>query len=211
MAAIFVIAWARSMIANKATKIGGLLLAAGSSSRLGQPKQLLVFEGKTLIRRSAEVLIESGCEPVVVVLGAETEACTEELAGLSVTIHINSDWPSGMGSSIASGLGRLQTISSNLDAVMVALCDQPHVTTQHLKSLITEFQTSNAEIVAAEYGQTIGVPAVFAREIFPDLKRLDADKGARDIIRNHASETRTVPIDAAKIDIDTLSDYEALV
>ena len=104
---------ARSMTANSKAKIGGLLLAAGGSSRLGQPKQLLEFEGKTLIRRAAETLVYSQCEPIVVVLGAEIEYSAIQIADLSVSICINENWQTGMSSSIISGLGSLLRSSPN--------------------------------------------------------------------------------------------------
>src|SRR5439155_6210098 len=98
------------MTGNSEAKIGGLLLAAGGSSRLGRPKQLVEFEGKTLIRRATETLAASVCDPMVVVLGAEVDGCIEEIAGLAVDICINRGWHYGISSSIKAGLGMLQRI-----------------------------------------------------------------------------------------------------
>src|SRR3990170_2001437 len=98
------------MTESSVPKIGGLLLAAGGSRRLGTPKQLLEFEGKTLLLRAAEALVETSCEPVVVVLGAEIERSKDEIEDLPVSFAINDDWESGMSSSIRVGLEKLLAI-----------------------------------------------------------------------------------------------------
>ena len=189
------------MTENKAPKIGGLLLAAGGSTRFGSPKQLAIYQGKTLIRRAAETLISSGCNLNVVVLGAEIQGSTKVLDGLPINICINEDWRSGMSSSIKAGLENLLTIEPNLEAVLITLCDQPHVTADSFKLLISEFQTKAAAIAAAEYTETTGVPAVFSRKLFDDLLTLEGDKGARNLIRSR-NDLVTVAIDAAAIDVD---------
>ncbi len=110
-------------------KVGGLLLAAGGSSRLGQPKQLLQFKGKTLLRHAAEAMAGSMCDPVVVVLGAETERSANEIEGLPVVACVNENWQIGMSSSIKAGLAKLcREIEPDIDAVLISLCDQPFVT-----------------------------------------------------------------------------------
>ena len=153
------------MTANNPPKIGGILLAAGGSTRFGSPKQLAIYQGKSLIRRAAETLVSSGCDLNVVVLGAEIEASTEELQGLPISICLNENWKSGMSSSIKAGLEYLLNLEPKLDAVLITLCDQPHVTTDALQLLLSEFQANSALVVAAKYGKTIGVPAVFSREL----------------------------------------------
>ena len=189
------------MTDNKAPKIGGLLLAAGGSTRFGSPKQLAIYQGKTLIRRAAETLTATGTNPNVVVLGAEIQGSTKVLDGLPINICVNEDWRSGMSSSIKAGLENLLTIEPNLEAVLITLCDQPHVTADSFKLLISEFQTKAAAIAAAEYTETTGVPAVFSRKLFDDLLTLEGDKGARNLIRSR-NDLVTVAIDAAAIDVD---------
>lgn len=187
-------------------KIAGLLLAAGGSSRLGQPKQLIEFEGKTLIRRAAEALIEAGCSPVVVVLGAEVERSSEQLEGLDVEIIVNDEWKSGMSSSIRCGMKPI----GDADAVLVTLVDQPFVTGEKLRHLIEAFKSGKPEIVAAEYNGIAGVPAVFAASLFPALTSIEGDKGARGIIRN-SSNAITIPLPEATTDIDRTSDLDRLM
>ena len=199
------------MTANKTGKIGGILLAAGGSSRLGRPKQLVEFQGKTLIRRAAETLVCSQCEPIVVVLGAEIERSTAELNGLDVAICINEKWQTGMSSSIISGLRSLLTIEPNLHAVVITLCDQPHVNSVDIDNLITAFKVSGPPIVAAKYGETTGVPALFSRKLFDDLLQLEGDKGARQLIQHNFESVETIEIEKAAIDIDKLDDADRLI
>jgi len=193
------------MTANKDLKIGGILLAAGGSSRLGRPKQLLNFEGKTLIRRAAETLADSQCGPVVVVLGAEVEGSTIELSGLPVQICKNQDWAAGMSSSIISGLTQIEDINSDVSAVVITLVDQPQVTTENIDQLVNEFLRSGHSIVAAQYNGTIGVPALFAAGHFDDLLNLRGDKGARDLLRKTKNKAM-IKMDEAAYDIDSLED-----
>lgn len=198
------------MAVHKDLKIGGILLAAGGSSRLGRPKQLLEFNGKSLIRRAADTLVNSNCRPITVVLGAETERSTAELDGLDVAICINENWQSGMSSSIVAGLNSLLKTEPTLDAVVVTLCDQPHVDSADIDEIIAAFSETQRPIVAAQYGETTGVPALFSREMFADLFQLEGDKGARQLIRENSELVRSVHIEKAAIDIDTVDDADRI-
>ena len=110
-----------------------------------------------------------------------------------------------MSSSIKAGLEYLLNLEPKLDAVLITLCDQPHVTTDSLQLLLTKFQAESTAIAAAQYGETIGVPALFSRELFDELIYLEGDKGARNLIRSR-NDLVTVEIDTAAIDIDTPDD-----
>lgn len=194
------------MTGNENQKIGGLLLAAGGSSRLGQPKQLLQFEGKTLLRRAAETLVNSECDPVVVVLGAARENFAAEIAKLPVTICINENWQTGMSSSIKAGLRELLDIEPAIAAVMITLGDQPNVSADHVGLFAAEFRRSDATIIAAEYGGTVGVPALFSCEMFDQLMQIAGDKGARELIRNRTDGIVKIKLEEAAFDIDTLDE-----
>lgn len=198
------------MTGNETSKVGGLLLAAGGSSRLGRPKQLLQFQGKSLLRRAAETLLKSTCGPIVVVLGAEFNESQAEIADLPLKICINENWQTGMSSSIKAGLQKLLTIEPELAAVIITLCDQPHVNADHIDLFAAEHHRSGAAIIAAEYGGTVGVPALFAREMFERLSQLEGDKGARDLIRNRVDVVVTIKLEEAAFDIDTLIDLDKL-
>ncbi len=197
------------MTANKDAKIGGLLLAAGGSSRLGQPKQLVRFDGKTLIRRAGEMLAESVCNPVAIVLGAEIDESRRELEGLEISVCTNAEWNVGISSSIGSGLSHLLDLEPDLDAVLIALCDQPYVTTNDIDLLTAEFQRGEASIVASAYDGVVGVPAVFGKELFDSLFELTGDQGARYLVRR-SDNVATVEVGQATFDVDTISDLQTL-
>ena len=193
------------MTGNEHLKIGGLLLAAGGSSRLGRPKQLVVFEGKTLLRRAAETLVDSPCNPVVVVLGAEINQSRIQIEDIPVAVCINSQWRTGMSSSIKAGLRAIVDLEPNLAAIVITLCDQPYISTDDIDRLTTEFRQSNTAIVAAAYENTIGVPALFSRESFNELLHLEGDTGARHLLRNRKNVI-AVKMHNATFDIDTTDD-----
>lgn len=190
-------------------KIAGLLLAAGGSTRFGSPKQLAEFEGESLIRRAAKALIEAGCDQVMVVLGAEIDRSSIQVADLRVSTTINLDWETGMSSSIRCGLSSILELWPEPDGVLISLCDQPAILAEHLSQFIKKFAESGAPIIASEYENTSGVPALFSHEMFPELLALEGDKGARDLIRN---STSVVTIDLREVywDIDTKHDLVGL-
>lgn len=190
------------MTANRSAKIGGILLAAGGSSRLGRPKQLISYRGKTLIRHSAIALIGAGCSPVVVVLGGEVEGSKAELHDLDAEIALNTDWQSGMSSSIVCGIQRLIKIEPQIDAVLITLCDQPDITATFLTRFIERYRLEPQDIIATDHGEVKGVPALFSKTLFGHLRSLTGDKGARDLIRN-ADNVAIIRADAVFSDIDT--------
>lgn len=190
------------MTGNSVGKIGGLLLAAGASRRFGSPKQLAQFEGQSLLRRAAESLVRSSCEPIVVVLGAEIQQSSAEIADLPINIQVNQDWQLGMSSSIKSGLVKLRSIEPGLAAVIITLCDQPRVTAELIELFSDKFRATRDAIIAAEYGATNGVPALFSRAMFVELLNLTGDKGARDLIRGR-EDVSTINLEEAQFDIDS--------
>lgn len=189
--------------------IAGLLLAAGGSSRLGRPKQLVEFEGKTLLRRAAEALIEAGCSPIFVVLGAETERSLQELGGLDLVVVVNDSWRSGMGSSISLGVKSLMEREAGANAILISLCDQPFVTAEKLRGFPDKYLKTRADVVAAGYNDVAGVPALFSSLAFPDLAALEGEKGAREIIKS-SPDAITIPLPEAAIDIDRIDDLTSL-
>ncbi len=196
-------------------KVGVVLLAAGGSSRLGRPKQLLVHQGKTLVRRAAEAAVTAGCGPVVAVLGAQAGAVAAELAGLPVhTVH-NEAWEAGLGGSLRVGLRALEAAGpagadSVVDGSLVMLCDQLRVDADHLRALVKAFQRTEAPIVASGYEGTRGVPALFSRAIFPELEALAPDEGARGVIARKPSRVVEVALEGGGEDVDTKADLSRL-
>lgn len=186
-------------------KIVVVVLAAGRSSRMdGEAKQLLEFQGKTLLRRAAETALRTKL-PTIIVLGANHEKFKKEIEDLPLKITFNKNWESGISSSIKTALSALKKNAP--DAVIFTLCDQPLVTTGILRRLRKVFIETNKPIAACRYENTVGVPALFAREIFSELENLQADEGAKKIIVKDLSRTALVAAPEAACDVDTARDY----
>lgn len=188
-------------------RTGLILLAAGSSERMGASKQLLEYRGRPLVRHAAAAALQSRCRPVIVVLGARASAVREALAGLPVECVENPRWAEGMGTSIQAGLRA--AIAHEVDGVVLALADQPLVTAGSYDRLTAAHAASGKAIAASEYSGTVGVPAFFAAECFPELEALAPGQGCKDLILAHASAAR-VACPEAGTDIDTPSEYARL-
>jgi molybdenum cofactor cytidylyltransferase len=191
--------------------IGAVILAAGPSSRMGRPKQLLEYGGQTLVRRAAVAAQDAGCNPAVVVTGAHAAAVKEELHGLKLQVANNSEWESGMGSSIRAGVQALVSANDKVTALVLMLCDQPFVTSDVLSKLITARRETGREIVASSYGGTIGVPALFDKAFFTELVRLESGAGAKQLIQRHLTQVHLLPFPQGEIDLDTPADFDRLL
>lgn len=195
--------------------IGLIVLAAGASTRLaaGTPKQLLRYEGRSLLRRAAETSLASVCRPIIVVTGAHNTETTHEVIDLPVIIAHNERWRDGMSASIAKGLTTLEAASDQAPprAVVLMLCDQPFVSSEHINMLVTTYLTTGKPIVASSYADARGVPALFDRRAFPALMKLQGDRGARALLAaQSARDIACVPFQRGIVDIDTVRDYEDL-
>lgn len=189
-----------------------ILLAAGSSSRLGQPKQLLSYQGQTLLRRAAETAVAAAAgAPVVIVTGALHEELLPELAGLPVQVVRCHNWQLGMGASLKTGLALLEKMGPALHSVLVMLCDQPFVTPDLLQQLIITHTTTGQPIVAAQYGQVRGVPVLFGAEALPLLHQIPDAAGANQLLKQHSQLVSIVPFPEGSIDVDTPEQYAALL
>jgi molybdenum cofactor cytidylyltransferase len=190
------------------SNIGLIILAAGASTRMGTPKQLLSYRGRSFVCHITEVAIASVCQPIAVVLGANAERIKPELSQLPVQIVENQQWAEGMGSSIRVGLEALNTVNQNLEAVAIALCDQPFVSSQTLNQIVEAYRFTGKPIIASEYSRTLGVPVLFSRTLFSELMDLNSTQGAKQLIKKHIHEVFSVPFPEGSIDIDTPKDYE---
>ena len=192
-------------------KTGALILAAGESSRLGQPKQLIQFHGKSLVRRMVDAARKARCSPTVVVIGSDREEVERELKAESVVIVENKNWRLGMSTSIRAGVRRLIDDAPTLEAVVLLVCDQPFVDARTIARLITLREKTKRAIVASRYANTLGVPALFDRSCFQELAALDNATGAKTVILSNHERVAEFPFPEGRIDIDTLDDYEKLV
>ena len=190
--------------------IGVIILAAGASSRLGTPKQLLQYAGKTLLQQSLQVAVDSIARPVIVVLGADADHIKKETDFSSALAIVNADWEEGMASSIRSGINALLKIDPLAEGAVLMLCDQPYTTSALVNELVAVHQNTGKAIVASSYSDTLGVPALFHKSIFPELLQLEDDLGAKGIIQQHAKDTEVVAFSKGNVDIDTEADYQKL-
>ena len=190
---------------------GVVLLAAGASTRLGQPKQLLDYRGKSLLRHAIDLATEIGAKPIVTVLGAHANQLISEAEQQGVTVLINNDWKEGMASSIRHGLTGLLQINPGVPAVIFMVCDQPFVTIDVLQNLLDEYTSTGKPMIACKYDGSIGTPALFDKTTFASLLQLKGDAGAKSILKARPDLVSTVRFPGGNIDIDTLADYENLV
>ena len=189
-------------------RFGIIILAAGASTRMGTPKQLLEIDGKPLVVRAAEAALGSEGWPVVVVLGANAERIRPCLARLPALIAENPTWAEGMASSIRAGITTLRQFSRSLDAAVVALCDQAAFAPKTIAQLVEAQRTSGRSIVAARYAGKNGAPALFLREHFATLAALTGDAGARALLNGPAEQVTAVYLPELAFDLDTPGDYE---
>src|SRR5665213_1527151 len=187
---------------------GIIILAAGSSSRLGQPKQNLAFKGQTLLQRAIDAALGSACRPVIVVLGANIETIKPTIADKPVHIASNQDWSEGMASSIRLGVTELKKVQPGADSVILMLCDQPFVTSVILDQLVQS--KSKKGIVACGYNDTIGVPVLFDEFYFDDLRSLKGQEGAKNFLLKYPDAVTEVSFPLGSIDIDTVKDFKKI-
>ena len=188
--------------------VGIILLAGGESSRLGRPKQLLTYQGQTLLRYSLQVALDSHAQPIIAVVGSDADTMQKEINDNRVHVVVNKEWPEGMASSIRCGVKAITGTSPAAEGVIIMVCDQPYVTSQLLNELITAHQETGKPIVPSGYENTFGPPVLFHRALFDELLQLKGDIGARGIIKQHINDVEVVPFPDGTYDIDTEADYE---
>ena len=187
-----------------------ILLAAGASVRLGQPKQLLQVEGKSLLRRAAEAAVASGAAPVIVVLGSDAHRLTPELSGLPVFSVLNGAWQEGMGSSLRCGVEAVQLQAPSTSAVLFMVCDQPRITAAHLQALWNRYAASG-RVIAVQHAGRPGVPAIFPAKYLPELGKIAGDQGARSLLSSLPdTDIELVGLPEAALDVDTPADLARL-
>ena len=196
---------------EKKSEIGLIILAAGASVRMGKPKQSLEFNGETLLQRAVQTAHETECRPIIVVLGAQADNLKNEIKDFDVQIAENADWKKGMGSSIKTGLEKILEINSQINGVLIMVCDQPFVSVELVNQIVETHRKTGSLITASKYSETLGVPALFDRRIFPQLLSLENEGGAKKIIKQFQNETAFVSFEEGKFDVDTPEDYLKLI
>jgi molybdenum cofactor cytidylyltransferase len=189
--------------------IGTLVLAAGESKRMGRPKQLLPIGETSLILHTIHAIEQAEIPNIQVVLGAHSDEIEQELRDHPVGIIVHSDWRLGIGSSLKFGLDHLLEVRPEITGLLVCVCDQPAVTGQHIQQLVQEFHSGDFDAVASAYADSAGVPAILSRRLFPDIRKLADDEGARRILDRPGLKLKLIPLEGGEIDLDTPSDYES--
>ncbi len=190
--------------------VGAVILAAGGSSRLGQPKQLLSFQSESLMRRAVRSAHEAGCTCLVVVAGHARERIEIELRGTPAVVVENTEWQRGLGTSVRCGLRHLLSSRPEIDAAVLLACDQPFLDASVIGSLIERQANSGKPIVASSYASTLGVPALFHRSCFESLFALPDDSGAKMLIESRSADVAQIDFEKGAVDIDTPADFEQL-
>lgn len=187
-----------------------LLMAAGGSKRMGATiKQLLPWKGTTLINDALNTALQTNAQQVKVVLGAHAAEIKKKIPG-AIECYTCQDWEKGLGTSIAHGVRNIISSSDRQDKILIMLADHPFIDADFLNSLIDTAVKSPKLIVATNYREKAGVPAIFDKILFEALAALKGDTGARGIIEKHKDSTVLLQNEEAEKDVDTLEDYELL-
>jgi molybdenum cofactor cytidylyltransferase len=193
------------------SNIGVIILGAGSSSRLGQAKQLLKYEEKTLLQRVLDTLKTVPFSSKVVVLGANAEEIMNSTEAKDVKFVINTEWEEGIASSIRTGMRQVLDFNPALEHILFLLTDQPFVSDHLIHELLKKHLDGKNLITGSKYNNIVGVPAIFEKSIFPDLLKLSGDHGARYIINQDPKKVATVNFELGHFDVDTQEDYKKLL
>lgn len=192
------------------TDIAVIILAAGGSRRLGQPKQLLPYRGKSLLRHAASCAVQLTEGATFIVTGAKSELMIEELEDYDVTIIRNAFWEEGLSTSVRAGLSAALETNADLTGCLFTVCDQPYLSTALLQEIRVAAHHSGKGIAAAIYNEVAGTPVFFDRKYFPQLCALQGDERAQSLLQKYPEDLVTIPFAEGAIDIDTPDDYKKL-
>jgi len=193
------------------SNIAIVILAAGASKRMGEPKQLLKWGDTTLINHAINTAVAINSKEILVVLGAHYELIEKSIENSEVTILNNLHWEKGLGKSIAFAIDYLQNSKLDVDGVIVILSDQPLITSDFLKSIVSKFQPNKNQIIATSYGKgKQGVPALFDKFYFNELITLSDDHGAKDLLKKYKDHVEALSPPTENKDLDTNEDYTNL-
>jgi molybdenum cofactor cytidylyltransferase len=193
-----------------ASHVAALILAAGSSSRMGRPKQLLDWGGRPLVRVAAETALAARLDPLLVVVGGAQAEVEAALADLPLRLVANPSYAAGQSTSLRVGIAAL---GPEVAAVVVLLGDQPFMTPPIVERLVAAWQSSGATIVAPSYAGQRGNPVLFDRAVFPELLAIEGDQGARAVLAADPARVTLVAFDDPRplADVDTPEDYQRLI
>ncbi len=195
------------------SKVTILILAAGSSSRMGKIKQLLPWKDSTLLEHTIKIAKLSKANQVIVVLGSNAQLIKETINTKTNNVIFleNTEWKLGMGTSISCGVNYLLDLNNDTDAALILLADQALIDTEYLNEMIDLYNSGKIELIGTRYADKIGVPALFERIYFTDLQKLDGDHGAQLFLKKLGDKVFGLNPLGKAYDVDTLEDYNKLL
>lgn len=191
------------------SKTGIIILAAGNSTRMGEPKQLMKYKNKTFLQHIIDEAKGAHLNPVICVTGYQSDLITNSISVMGTLIVYNVRWSEGMGSGISTGIKQL--LLSDVDSVILAVSDQPHVSSELFRTMIGWKDESGKGIVACTYAGTLGTPVLFTKNYFNRLQLLNGNQGAKNIVKLNLPDVCPVEFEKGSVDIDTKQDYEKLI
>jgi molybdenum cofactor cytidylyltransferase len=192
--------------AELSPRVMAVLLAAGSSTRMGRNKLLLPLGGQAVVRRAVQAAIDSGVDRVVVVLGHEADLVRSQLDGLACEVIVNPDYERGVGTSLHAGIR-----AAAADAVVVLLADMPFVTAEMIRGVVDRHRSTGARLVLSHYGDVQAPPTLYARALFEEVLAEPDERCGKRIARTHADEAAIVSWpESALRDLDVAEDYEGV-
>lgn len=195
-----------SEVPDRNGPVAGILLAAGTSSRMGENKLLLELGGEPLLRRSARRAVEAGLAPLVVVLGHEADRARELLKGLPCEPRVNPSYEEGITSSLHAGL---EAVPDDASALVVMLADMPHVTPEMVAGLVERYRAGSAPLVISDYDGVNAPPMLYDRSLFAELAAMEGPGCGRQVVKRHRDEADVCPWPAEALrDVDVPEDYE---
>lgn len=190
---------------------GIIILAAGSSSRLGQPKQLLIYKGKTLLQHVHDEALKAKISSILIVCGSNAKLISENINSNKAIIITNKEWHQGIASSIHVGISELLKQNPQTEKFILSVCDQPFISSKLFENLIKEYKRTGMGILASFYADTKGTPVLFHKKYANELMALQGNEGAKKLFKIYQYDFASVPFENGEIDVDTLDDYLRLM
>jgi Uncharacterized MobA-related protein len=198
------------MPVDRSGAVAGVVLAAGSSGRMGKNKLLFDLDGEPVVRRAVRQAAAAGLDPVIAVVGYEAEQVRRELDGLDppCVIVVNPDYERGINSSLKAGMAAIPATAAG---VVVMLADMPLVTSEMIAKLVTRYRASEAPLVISDYDGVNAPPMLYDRVLFEELRVMEGEGCGRQVVRRHRSSAEVLawPV-TALTDLDVPGDYERI-
>jgi molybdenum cofactor cytidylyltransferase len=192
---------------NTNKQVALAILAAGKSGRYGSPKQITLIKNQTMLQRTIDFCIPLGI-PIFLILGANIKKIESKIDSTAITIIENKNWEEGVASSIRTAV---EKIPSNFSRILFLASDQVNVNSHSLIKLLEKSKEFPTKIICASYKDTVGIPAIFPKELYNDLLALKGDKGGKSILIREDKESIKVSMEEANVDIDTVNDLESFL